>query len=204
MTTSPVKAIGAIVVCCLSLASGDALIKWFSIDFSLWQLFVLRSGLVIAVLLAAMALFTAQKTLMPHALGWVLLRSLLLAGMWISFYAALPHVDLSLAAAVVYTTPLMITMLSALLGGDQVTRLTWAAIAMGFAGVLLIVQPGIGAFNGYELLPLLAAAFYALAMVFTRLHMRHESTTVLALWLNLVFAVLQGQTHLARSTGCYK
>ncbi len=183
-------AISAIVLCCVSLASGDALIKWFSISFSLWQLFVVRSCLVILALALVTGLFMPRVSVIPKSFHWVILRSLLLAGMWVSFYAALPHIQLSLAAAVVYTTPLLITLLSAMLGGDRVTGRVWLAITAGFLGVLLIVRPGVDEFNGYELLPLLAAIFYALAMVFTRMHMRDENAAVLALWLNIVFAVL--------------
>lgn len=184
------QAIAAIILCCLALAAGDALIKRSSVIFSLWQLFVMRSGLVIVVLLGVRCFFLPAAPLLARSPGWVVLRSVLLTGMWVAYYAALPKVQLSVAAAVVYTIPLFITLLSALLGGDPVRGRAWFAIGLGFLGVLLVVRPDIDDLNGYELLPLLAALFYAFAMVFTRMHLQRESTFTLALWLNTVFLIV--------------
>jgi drug/metabolite transporter (DMT)-like permease len=116
--------------------------------------------------------------------------------MWVIYYAALPHIQLSVAAAVLYTTPLVITLLSGMLGADSVTRRSWLVVAAGFLGVLLIVKPDASEFNGYQLLPLLSSFLYALAMVLTRVHLKDESTTVLTLWLNLGFVLVAAAVSL--------
>ena len=180
-------AVSCIVIAVLALSLGDALIKATSASFPLWQIFVMRSVLVVPVLLAALRWKYAGVSLMPLVPGWAALRSVMLMSMWVAYYAALPNVELSIAAAVYYTLPLFITLLSAAFTGDTVGRLGWFAIALGFCGVLLILKPSADDFNAYALLPLVSAVLYACAMVLTRTKCRDENPFVLALALNVTF-----------------
>jgi hypothetical protein len=105
--------------------------------------------------------------------------------MWMAYYASLPLLDLSVAAVALYTSPLMIALLSALVIGEPVGPRRWAAIAIGFAGVLAILRPGTDAFSWIMLLPILGAAFYAMAMILTRSKCLGEPPLALALALNV-------------------
>ena len=120
------------------------------------------------------------------------LRSAMLVAMWICYYLALPHLSLSAAAAAYYTLPIFITLFSALVIGDRITRLGWFAVALGFPGVLLILRPGLGDFNAFALLPLIAAVLYAGAMILTRTRCREASPLILSLALNIGFVVTGG------------
>ncbi|MCP5082718.1 MAG: DMT family transporter [Alphaproteobacteria bacterium] len=182
-------AIAAIVVTVLVLSLGDALIKTLSAELILWQIFVLRSCLALPVLLLVLRFRFPQVALMPKVPGWTLARSLMLVLMWIIYYAALPHMPLSIAAAAYYTLPLFITLFSALLAGERVSPSGWGAVALGFCGVVLILKPAASAFNLYALLPLGAAMLYALAMIVTRTKCRDEHPLVLAGALNASFIV---------------
>ncbi len=182
-------AVAAILVSNLSLALGDALYKAFDPEMPVWQLFFLRSVVAIGLLAPLLALRPRNRSLRLVTPGWSLLRSLCLAGMWVTYYLALPHVALSLAAAALYTNPFFIILLSASLNSDRVTRITWIASLAGFAGALLVLRPDTDDFSGYELLPLLAAFLYAAAMVITRTMCRDENPVTLSLWLNIVLAV---------------
>lgn len=185
-------AIAVIVFAVLALSLGDALIKFTSGQFVLWQTFVLRSLLVVPLLLAYLAVFDRAALGVPPALGWTAVRSLMLVAMWIVYYVALPHLELSIAAAAYYTLPLFITLFSALLIGDKVSPLGWAAVVVGFVGVLLILRPKAGDFNAYALLPLLAAILYALAMILTRTKCRAVNPIMLAVGLNVAFIIIGG------------
>ncbi len=107
-------AVSAIIVAVLGLSLGDAFIKFTSGDFVVWQVFVPRSCLVLPVLLSYLALRNPDGLSLPPALRWTALRSLLLVGMWVSYYLALPHLDLSVAAAYC-TGPILITLFAAAL-----------------------------------------------------------------------------------------
>ncbi len=185
-------AVAVIVFTVLALSLGDALIKFTSGDFVIWQIFVLRSLLVVPVLLAYLRLRTPAALHIPAALGWTALRSLLLVGMWVAYYAALPHIQLSVAAAAYYTLPIFITLFSAAIIGDRIGRLGWAAVFVGFFGVLLILRPKAGDFNLFALLPLLAAVLYALAMILTRTKCRDENPVMLSIALNAAFILVGG------------
>lgn len=185
-------AVAVIVFTVLALSLGDALIKFASGDFVIWQIFVLRSLLVVPVLLAYLRLRNPAALHIPAALGWTVLRSLLLVGMWVAYYAALPHIQLSVAAAAYYTLPIFITLFSAAIIGDRIGRLGWAAVFVGFFGVLLILRPKAGDFNLFALLPLLAAVLYALAMILTRTKCRGENPVMLSLALNVAFILVGG------------
>ncbi len=182
-------AIAVILLTVLSLSLGDALIKKTSTGFVLWQIFVLRSIIAIPVLLVVIRYRDASMLLIPETIGWTSLRSLMLTLMWVAYYASLPHLELSIAAAAYYTLPIFITLFSAVLTGEKVGRIGWIAIFLGFVGVLLILKPAAGNFNFYALLPLISAILFALAMILTRTKCRDENPLILSLALNISFII---------------
>jgi len=137
-----------------------------------------------------MAMTAPGAIRLSGAVGWIVLRSVLLVIMWICYYLSLPHLALSVAAATYYTLPLFITLFSALFVGDKVKALGWLAVVLGFVGVVLILQPNAADFNRYSLLPLLSAILYALAMILTRTKCRAINPLLLSLALNVAFVVI--------------
>ena len=177
--------VATILVTVFVMAFGDALVKLVSADFSLWQIYVLRSLIAIPILVALL-----RAAVRPRAPGWVALRSLLLMLMWLAFYGALPLLDLAVVAAAYYSGPIFITLFSALVIGEPVGPRRWGAVLLGFAGVLVILQPGSAAFSPVTLLPVLSGLFYALAAVVTRAKCADETPLVLSLGLNLAFLLV--------------
>lgn len=188
----PALAVAAILVSVFALSLGDAVIKRTSVSLPLWQLYVLRSALIVPVLVGAIALRGTRTSFRPLAPTWVLLRSLLLTLMWIVYYAALPRIELSVAAAAYYTAPLIIMLLTSRLSRDRTTPALGVAVALGFAGVLVMLRPGPDSVDAWTVLPLLAAILYALAMLVTRERCAAEHPIVLALALNLAFIAVGG------------
>jgi len=182
-------AVTVIVFTVLALSLGDALIKQMSSNFVIWQLFVVRSIIAIPCLVLFMLLTTRSSLKWPKALGWTSIRSLLLMSMWVSYYIALPNLELSIAAAAYYTLPLFITLFSAIIVGDKIKPIGWVAVLLGFCGVCLILKPKAGDFNWYVLLPVLSAILYALAMILTRTKCRTEHPLMLSLALNICFVL---------------
>ena len=180
-------AVLSIIFAVLALSMGDAVIKYFSASFSLWQIYVIRSLIAVPILIAVIKFREPTLSLKPVSISWTAIRSLLLGIMWVAYYTALPHIKLSVAAAVYYTIPLFITLFSAVFTGDKVTSKSWIAIVLGFFGVLVIVRPDADGFNAYVLLPLLAAILYAVAMILTRTKCLDENPKILSLSLNITF-----------------
>lgn len=180
-------AVLTIIFTVFALSFGDALIKQGTASLSIWQIFTLRSALALPALFVVILIFARSGLHWPRAPLWTALRSACLVAMWLAYYAALPHVDLSIAAAAYYTLPLFITLFAALTTGDRISPRQWLAVALGFAGVLMIIKPVSGGFSAYALLPLLAAMLYAVAMILTGTRCRDEHPMLLSLALNLAF-----------------
>tara|TARA_R110001583_G_scaffold39741_1_gene127274 strand:+ start:3005 stop:3916 length:912 start_codon:yes stop_codon:yes gene_type:complete len=188
-SSETIKAVFAIIVSVFALSLGDAVIKATSLSLPLWQMYILRSTLTLPPLL----LIAIKRGKGAHPLrvsGWSVLRSLLLVVMWLSYYASLPRVPLSLAAAAYYTSPIFILMIAAILAHRLPSARACLAIACGFLGVMLVIRPDASGFDFAALLPVLAAFLYACAMVLTSAKCRDDDPIVLALVLNVTFIVI--------------
>lgn len=182
--TNVTTGIVIIVLTVFAMSTADMIVKLFSASLPLWQIYVVRSLIVIPIL-AAFAIFRREAIrITPVSQAWVAVRSLLLAFMYIFIYAAAPVLSLSVIAATLYTGPLFIALFSALLIGEPVGPRRWAAIALGFVGVLVIIRPAASDFTYLALIPIVAAILYALAAVLTRTKCRDESPIVLGFALN--------------------
>lgn len=83
-------------------------------------------------------------------------------------FGALSRIPLADATAINFVTPLFNVALAAIFLGEKVRRFRWAAVAVGFAGVLIIVRPGGGTFELAALFPMASSATWALGMIITR------------------------------------
>lgn len=177
----------AILASVFGMALADAIFKHASADMSLWQIWVMRSAMVLPVMF-----IMARGRVWHPAAGAIALRSLALIGMYLAMYPALPFIDMSLAGAAFYTAPLFIAGLSALVLGNRITRGHWLAILTGFVGLLVIVRPFAASFTPVVFLPVTAAAFYACAAILTRARCHQVAPVVLGFWLNVAFLLTGG------------
>lgn len=113
--------------------------------------------------------------------GLQILRGGCMLATTLLFFAGLHLLPLANASALMLVGPLMVTALSVPLLGETVGIRRWASVVVGFMGAMVIVRPGSGVFQLAALLPLAAAAFYALYQVITRKlsHIDQPMTTLL-------------------------
>lgn len=171
----------AILATVFAMALTDAIIKLSSSGMTLWQIWILRSVIVVPILLVA-----TKGRVFPPGAPWIIARSVALVVQYLCLYAVLPLIDLALAGAAFYTAPFFIVGLSALVLGNPITLRHWLASAVGFAGLLLIVRPFAAAFTPLVLMPIAAALFYAIAAILTRAKCADTPALILALWLNII------------------
>jgi drug/metabolite transporter (DMT)-like permease len=86
--------------------------------------------------------------------------ALLLATSAMSFYGV-QQMPVAEFTAINMLTPVLVTLLAALVLHEPVTRLRWALVVGGFAGALIVIRPGSGLFGWAVLFPLAGALFYA-------------------------------------------
>jgi drug/metabolite transporter (DMT)-like permease len=91
--------------------------------------------------------------------------------------------------AVFICYPLLVAALSGPVLGERVGWRRWVAIGIGFAGVLIILQPGVKVFSPAALIPLLAAFMFALYGLLTRYVARQDSAAVSFFWTGTVGAL---------------
>ena len=122
-------------------------------------------------------------TLRSKAPALQILRGLALVGSALSFIVALRFLPLAEATAINFVSPVFITALSIPILGEVVGVRRWAAVAVGLAGVLIVVRPGgAGAFGAEMFLPVLTAASWALAVVVTRKMAGADRPAVTLFW----------------------
>jgi drug/metabolite transporter (DMT)-like permease len=163
----PLPAIGLALVAVLLFSLQDALSKILAASLSpvevLWGRY-----LAILLLLAPAVLRAPRRMLRTSQPGLQLARGVSVTGAALFFVAGLARLPLADAAAIAFASPLLVTALSIPLLGERVGPRRWAAVAVGFLGVLIVVRPGSGAIGWAALYPLASAACWALSLVVTR------------------------------------
>jgi drug/metabolite transporter (DMT)-like permease len=95
-------------------------------------------------------------------------RGFLLMGSTICNFTAMKHLQLAQTAAIFFTIPLFVSVLSVPLLCEQVGIRRWLAVLAGFCGVLAIMRPGLGGFHWAMLFSLAASLQGALYNIATR------------------------------------
>jgi drug/metabolite transporter (DMT)-like permease len=156
------------VVAMAAFTVNDAITKFSSESMSMAQVMLVRG--VFATLLVGLlawksgALAEPRQALQPL----VALRVLGEAGGTVAYLLALAHLPIANVSAVQQALPLAVTMGAALFFGEGVGWRRWLAIAVGFAGVLVIVRPGFADFSAYSLLVLVSVVSCAVRDLATR------------------------------------
>jgi drug/metabolite transporter (DMT)-like permease len=96
-------------------------------------------------------------------------RSLLLVVEIGLFILTITRVPLANAHAILAVTPLLVTALSVPLLGERVGLRRWSAIGVAFAGMLIILRPGLGVVQPAAPLALVCALMFALYQILTRI-----------------------------------
>jgi drug/metabolite transporter (DMT)-like permease len=190
-TNRPAAGIGYIVIAMALFTGMDALAKWMVADFSIFQILAMRGIFSIILLLPFLVRGKGiTGVLRTRNLKGQILRSLLGVGAMFGFFTALRQMQLADAVAIGFSGSLFMAALSVPLLGERVGPRRWAAILVGFCGVLIIVQPGSSTFQAASLLVLLSALFYALMMIATRWLSRTESNVSMVFYHSLVATLI--------------
>jgi hypothetical protein len=144
------------------------------------------------MLAPALRLGKARAALERAGLQFV--RGLFHVGGMMLWFAALPFVTLPELTAIGFTGPIFICLGATLFLGERMSGARWAAVLIGFSGVLLVVQPwAAGGFSGISrgvLLMLASAPVFAGSFLVAKTLTRHDPSEVVVLWQHLWVSVL--------------
>ena len=160
----------------------DTLMKLLSGDLPLFQAIFLR-GLLTTLAFALIA-WSMGALRLPALNGdrWlVALRAVAECGATFFFLTALFNMPLATLTAILQAAPLTITLAGALFLREPVGWRRFLAIAVGFAGVLLIVRPGTDGVDAYAVYALVAVGFVTLRDLVTRRMPREVPSMLVAL-----------------------
>ncbi|MCX5517637.1 DMT family transporter [Kaistia defluvii] len=151
-----------------------------------WLRFVVQ--IVLAVLVfqpwRAIALY---KTRRP---GMQFLRGMFLAGSTVFNFLAVHELQLDQTMSIGFSAPFITAALAGPLLGEWAGPRRWAAILVGFVGVLVITMPGFGSLKPAMFLSLAAASSNAFYILSTRLLTRTDSSAGLLLYSGLIPALV--------------
>ena len=178
-------------VACFSLM--DAGMKLLSVHYPPLQVTLLRGAASLPFVLVWVLATAGPRSIVPVRWGLHLLRGLLGMAMIGCFVFALKRMPLSTAYTIYFVAPLLVAALSVPLLGERVGPRRWTAIAIGLAGVIVVLRPGMGGIVSLPgLMVLLAATAYAIAAVTVSLLTRTDTPQSMVVWFLAIMAVGAG------------
>ena len=175
--------IALMIAAVLALSVQDGLSRLLGGRYDVLMVVMIRywffAGFVLALALRRPGGIRAQTTTQPliH-----LARAALLVTEVCVMVKAYTLIGLGNTHAIFASCPLIITALSGPLLGERVGWQRWTAIGIGFAGMLVMLQPGSGLFVWAALLPLASATMFGLYSLLTRLATRTEDSFTSLFW----------------------
>jgi len=191
-------ALGAAI--CFSI--NDVVIKALSDGYALHQVVFLRAivGLP-AFMLLVMPFFGGWQVFRTRRPGAHVLRGLCVVCANSFLFMGLSVLPIADAVSIFFVSPLVVTVLSVVFLKERVGPRRWLAVMVGFAGVLLIVQPGTSAFQLASLFPMIAATLYATMHIITRRIGATESAATITVYSQITFLCVSALIGLAIGNG---
>ncbi len=109
------------------------------------------------------------------------------------WFTVLPYVTLAQNAAIGFTGPIFMMLGAWLFFGEKMYATRWAAVAIAFAGVLIVVWPGLIASDVasiYSLWLLASAPLFAGSFLIAKTLTRYDTPEAIVFWLGIMMGVL--------------
>jgi drug/metabolite transporter (DMT)-like permease len=188
---APMRGVICMTTGALVLTVNDGMAKYLTESYPVGQVMALR-GVSIVLLLAVFYYSTGRAAaLKVNRWSAQLSRAALMTGSTICFVTGLSLLPIADAIAISFAGPLLTVALAIPFLGEKVGWQRWAAILVGFAGVLVMVQPTGDAFRVAALAPIGAAFFGAARDVMTR-RMSGTETSSSILMISTTFVTVAG------------
>ena len=152
----------------LSLTINDAMAKYLTQSYPVGQVMALRGLSIILLLITFLFFMNNLQALKIFSWKGHLLRAGAMTGSTFFFITGLSLLPITDAIAIAFVAPILTTILGVIILREAVSWKRWAAILVGFFGVIIILQPTSDAFKIAAIAPMGAAAFGAARDVITR------------------------------------
>jgi drug/metabolite transporter (DMT)-like permease len=158
-------------------------------QFPAFEILAVRNAVTLA-LMVPLLYRTPLSSLRTTRWGMHILRAVFACLGMAGLYAGIAYLPLPSVVALSFTQPLFLVALAPLVLGERVAAGRWITALVGFAGVLLIVRPGVTEVGIGTMLILGSAALYAGSNLCVKLLMRTDSAVQAVFYGNLLMLPL--------------
>jgi len=195
------KGIILIMIAMSLFAMQDSLIKFIFEQSSLYEIFFGRY-LVAATLLFCYIKFRGQKvTLKTHYPVLTIVRVILHFFAFSFFFISLTYMQLATANALFFSCPFFVSIFAKFFLKEFIGIRRWSAIAFGFTGVLIVLNPNFSEFEFRNLLPVLSALLYAASMTITKYTSDKDDVNTQLYYFYLIALILCGVIYMFMGSG---
>ncbi len=170
------------------LSGVDNFVGQIAKESGMWQFLMLRSAFALPLLILVARLF--RIAWWPTNLGVTALRSLAVSIGLLVYFSALGLLPVAQAGAGLFSAPIWVLIFSTTFLGNRVGVLQIGAVAGGFAGVLMVLQPWEQSLTPLSLFPISAGAIYGLGMLLTKQLCSKEPPLALVFFVFLTMAII--------------
>ena len=191
MTTSSKKGIITLIIATFFLALMDGMSRYMAelydvLNINMFRFWVIGSFVILVSLRGPGVLLSILKTKQPIA---QIFRGLLFISSLLMAIYSYTQVGLIVTHALMAVFPLLTVLLSGLFLEEEITRIKVVAVAVGFLGVIIIINPINLEFSMVSVLPLISAVTFAIYAVLTRKVASTDNTETSFFWVSLVSAI---------------
>lgn len=176
------QGIACVLAGMLLFVGQDVLMKGMLTFYPVWMLIFVRSIVALMTLLPLVLWLGAPHRIFTPLWPWYLARAMLFASGFAMFYAAFPFMGLAEVTTLFFAAPLMTATLAALFLQEKIGLHRTAALLVGFAGVVIAMNPTGGTFGWISSLPLLCALTYAISQIIVRKIGEQDTSLVIGLY----------------------
>ncbi|MBL8597713.1 MAG: DMT family transporter [Devosia sp.] len=160
MSTSPssnLRGIAFMVIATGVFSTNDVLMKLATVGMPPYEVLFLR-GVMASLLMLPLILLTGNGRQLRHVVDkWVVIRNTFEFGAVLCFIVALANMPIADLSALGQISPMLLLLGVALIYREKIGVARMVLITIGFAGALLVAQPGVSGFSSYALLGLVSA-----------------------------------------------
>ena len=167
LAEDPLRGIILYAAATILFATADTTAKYLTAFLPIIEIIWIRYAIFV-MFAASLVYRTRPSGLALRSPSMQLARGVFLVGSSILFVFGVSRMPISQATSISFVAPMLITILSIPLLGEQVGIRRWAAVVVGLIGVLIVVRPGGGTLGAAALFSLGSAFCWAMALIITR------------------------------------
>jgi drug/metabolite transporter (DMT)-like permease len=195
------KGIVLILIAMSLFSMQDALIKFIFEQSALYEIFFGRY-LIAAIVLFFYLKFKGQKvSLKTHYPLLTFIRVSLHFTAFSTFFISITYMQLATANALFFSCPFFVSIFAKFFLKEFIGIRRWSAIAFGFIGVLIVLNPNFSNFEYRNLLPVLSALFYAASMTITKYTSDKDDINTQLYYFYLIALILCGIIYVFMGNG---